>query len=469
MIDRIIRQPLARFALWLATVTAIDVGREDDGLIPTTSGTPLDKSWHDLSQEFTDALEAWRKNPIARRLVSIITAYVIGEQGIQLSHPDEKINEFIKEFLNHPKNNIMLKQQDWSDELSRSGELFPVLFTNPADGMSYVRMIPASRITTIEWQKGDYQTELRYREIADTPLDEGRVWYSPWAPEAQIKGQRKEIPPVMLHYAVNRPVGAIRGESDLAPILPWLKRYSRWLEDRVRLNAAMRAFLWIVKVPGKLVQAKQQQYKSPPAPGSIIVVDREAEEWQPMTPALHASDAMQDGRAIRWMVVAGGPGIGLVDLGEAESANYATATAMGEQRRRFLGRRQAYFGWMLADLVATAWNRAIEAGLRQGGPISPADITLSLPDIAPEDNRQLASAASGITNALKDLQELMGPSEAFRRMALRLILKFAGESITHEEFEAIVNPEPMAEPLTPPQNGRPALKLFDLIEPEKRS
>jgi hypothetical protein len=43
----------------------------------------------------------------------------------------------------------------------------------------------------------------------------------------------------MLHYAVNRPVGAVRGESDLAPILPWLRRYNRWLEDRVRLNAAI--------------------------------------------------------------------------------------------------------------------------------------------------------------------------------------------------------------------------------------
>ena len=40
----------------------------------------------------------------------------------------------------------------------------------------------------------------------------------------------------MLHYAVNRPIGAVRGEGDLTPILPWAKRYSEWLKDRVRLN-----------------------------------------------------------------------------------------------------------------------------------------------------------------------------------------------------------------------------------------
>lgn len=461
MVNRI-ALTLHRFGTWLAKVTAVDIGRHDDGLVPILqAGTPLDKSWPDLSKEFSDALEAWRNNPIARRLVSIITAYVVGETGLQLSHPDKEINDFITEFLNHPKNRIMLKQQDWSDELSRSGELFPVLFTNPGDGLSYVRMVPASRIQRIEWQEGDYETELYYYELTDNPLEKEKVWYSPKAPEAQIK-RGKPIPPVMLHYAINRPVGAVRGESDLAPVLTWLKRYNRWLEDRVRLNAAMHAFLWLVKVPGKLVKVKQQQYKSPPAPGSIIVIDKEAEDWQPITPAIHASDAMQDGRAIRWMVVAGGPGIGLVDLGEAESANYATATAMGEQRRRFLGRRQAYFGWMLADLAATAWNRAIEAGLRKGDPITPADIIITRPDIAPEDNRQLASAAAQITNALRDLQELMGPSETFRRVALRIILKFAGEAITNEEFEAIVKPEPMAEPLKP-QNGKQPSSLLEFL------
>jgi hypothetical protein len=35
----------------------------------------------------------------------------------------------------------------------------------------------------------------------------------------------------MLHYAVNRPLGALLGEGDLATLIPWLLRYSRMLED----------------------------------------------------------------------------------------------------------------------------------------------------------------------------------------------------------------------------------------------
>ena len=35
--------------------------------------------------------------------------------------------------------------------------------------------------------------------------------------------------------------------------LVWLRRYNGWLEDRVRLNAGVRAFLWVVKAPRNLL------------------------------------------------------------------------------------------------------------------------------------------------------------------------------------------------------------------------
>ena len=44
---------------------------------------------------------------------------------------------------------------------------------------------------------------------------------------------------VMVHYSINRPVGALLGESELASILPALRWYQRMLEDRVRLNLSL--------------------------------------------------------------------------------------------------------------------------------------------------------------------------------------------------------------------------------------
>jgi hypothetical protein len=58
-------------------------------------------------------------------------------------------------------------------------------------------------------------------------------------------------------------------DANLSTVLVWLRRYSHWLEDRVRLNAGVRAFLWVVKAPRNLLDDLRKQYQQPPAPGSV--------------------------------------------------------------------------------------------------------------------------------------------------------------------------------------------------------
>ena len=407
-------------------MTVVGVGRDDDGLT-LRGGTVIDKPWHELFQEFEDAREAWRKNPLARRLIGLITSYTVGN-GITLTSEKRDLQRFITEFWHH--NRLDMRVDEWCDELSRSGELFPVLFTNPVTGMSSVRAVPASLICKVDFDSEDYERELRYAESSVPGLDK---W---WMGVGSAEAQNIDVP-LMLHYAVNRPTGAVRGESDLAPILPWLRRYNRWLEDRVRLNAAMRAFLWVVKVPARLRSGVEERYRTPPEAGSIIIAEEGAETWEAVTPKIAASDAEKDGRAIRWMIVAGGPGTALLDLGEGEDSNLASGQAMAEQRRRFLRRRQAYLVWLLTDLTYRAyerWRRATNN--RQNAKIS--DITAITPDISPEDNQSLASAASALTSSLEGMQRILGGGETFRAMALRLFAKFVGEALGEGEARAIL-------------------------------
>jgi hypothetical protein len=128
------------------------------------------------------------------------------------------------------------------------------------------------------------------------------------------------------------------------------------------LTAAMRAFVWVVKVPGTKVDEKKLQWAHAPDPGSVLVLDKDIENWQAAAPSLHANDAQADGQAIRWMIAAGGPGVGLVDFGEGEEANLATAKAMGEQRSKFMRARQQYLAWTLATTALTACNRGVRLG-----------------------------------------------------------------------------------------------------------
>lgn len=429
----------------LAQVKAIEPGRPGDGLVAIESaGTELDRSWEELRQDYGDALEAWRKNPLARRIVNLVSSYVVGE-GIALSSPYRPLQRFISDFVEHPKNRLRLRQVALCDELTRSGELFLTLHLNPADGMSYLRPIAARVIDRIEWRDGDYETELRYHEVV--PLDDpdyaqgGRWWYSPDAPPVDNTPAGSRPPPVMLHFAVNRPVGCVRGESDLAPLLVWLKRYAAWLEDRVRLNAAVRSFLWIVEAPAGAIKGLRERYRRPPPSGSVLIVEAGKEKWQAVAPSLEAKDAQADGAAIRKMVAAGGPGIGLLDFGESDTSNLATARMMADQRSKWMQMRQAYFAYVLAQTVLTAYNRAVRLGYVRGKEQTLAAVQIKLPDINANDNEQLALAAAQMGEAVGRLQELGFHGTRFRRLMLELVLRFAGVVLDGAELEALLSEE----------------------------
>ena len=418
-----------RVRAWLASVLAVPVGKEGDGLAPlgTSMYEMLDKSWGEQFQELADAREAWRKNPLARRIVALITAYVVGN-GVTVTSTYRPFKRFIAAWWQ--RNSMDLRLPEWCDELTRSGELFIVLYPNAVDGTSQVRVRPAAVIDDMEVNPEDYEDEWRYHDASLGFADQAKAWWS--APGRAQPGQ-----PIMLHYAINRPLGSVRGESDLAPILPWLRRYSAWLEDRVRLNAGVRAFLWVVNAPGRLHAALRERYAAPPAPGTVVIAD-EGETWAAVAPNLHANDASNDGRAIRWMITAGGPGTSLLDFGEGEDSNLATGQVMTEMRRRFLRRRQAYMAWVLADVLAHAW--AIHVGARRLStrPVSAADVVIEMPDISVEDNQVLASAASALADALVKVGGIIGQGAALRRVALRWFTKFLGEQLTEQEFEAIL-------------------------------
>lgn len=450
LLQRIVSNILATIRLAGGTkVSVVEPGKAADGINRRLigSGGDIDRPYTERYTEIQDTLEAWRKNPLARRIVGLVTAYVVGD-GIIVTSKYKQLQDFIDEFWNIDQNHVLLNQADWCDELTRSGELFLVLFTNPTDGMSHVRAIPASTIDDINWRDGDYKRELQYHQVTEDP--EGKWWKSFDHPDAA-----DPTVPIMLHFAINRPVGAMRGEGDLNPILPWLRRYSAWLEDRVRLNAGIRSFLWIVYAPKRAFEELNRRYAKPPEPGSIIIAEEGAEKWEPVTPSLQAADAEPDGRALRWYIAAGAPGLALTDFGEAEDANQATATVMKDIRGRFLKRRQAYFVWMLGELTLKAYarSRALRNANRRA--CTHNDLITDPPEISGEDSLTLAGAANDLANAMTTMQKLLGDSTEYRELALRLFGTFAEQQI----------PRPIAERII--AKGEEDLKRRNSLEEEK--
>lgn len=396
---------------------------------------PHDRDRAQMQELYNDTLKAWRKNPMAWRAVAITTDYVVGEK-ITLSSPNADMQKFITAFWNHPQNRMAHRLEAMCDELSRAGDLFPLLFLNRQDGMSYLRFLTKDQIADVETKAGDWETELVYHQLPNAASEklETKRWYSP------DHGRSRRARAVCLHYHVNRPLGAIFGESDLATVIPWLLRYSRMLEDRVRLHWAVRAFLWFVTVPSSKVKAKQEEYKQAPEAGSIIVKD-DSEEWDIKTPNLRGADAGHDLQATRNMIDAG-TGYPPHWRGEAQDVNLATAQAMQEPTERHLARRQNYFVFILQDILYHAYQRAHLAQPDRWPEIDETNydklFTAATPDISRTDNQKLATAAKELTAVLDGLSREFTGSAKLKRLMLKLILKFAGEPQEDDFLDAVM-------------------------------
>jgi hypothetical protein len=421
---------LNRTAARLATIT---VKVDDSPGWNRHGGQPNDRTTAEIAELYKDALEATRKNPLAKSIVNITTDFSLGD-GINISSPHRRMNRFIEKFWNHPLNRIDQRLQSMSDELSRAGDLFIVLFRNPQDGMSYVRFVTKDQIVQIDTAENDWETEIAYHQITENPA-EPKIWLGPAHPDAA------DSDAIMIHYAINRPVGAGFGEGDLDTAIPWLLRYSRMLEDRVRLNWAVRAYLWFVTVPTHLVERKQAEYATPPESGSIVVKD-DGEEWEVQSPTLRASDAKHDLQAVRHMIDA----IGYPPhwRGESGDANLATATAMQLRPERHLRRRQNYLVFILQDLIYQSFIRAAQIDMAGGSvPRTPFHrlFNANVSDISRQDNEMLARSSQLLSDTFKQMLEAaptLSNSTTFAKIALRLIYRFAGEPQEDETLNQIL-------------------------------
>ncbi len=417
-------------------VRALDDSRD---LLYTKSTFPRDRHGYDRDEILADALEAWRVNPLARRIVGMMTQYVVGG-GIGVESNHERTNKFLNDWWTHRLNRMAVRVYELCDELSRAGELFVVLSTDGA-GMTYVRAVPAADILSIETAENDLDQELMiiekpspdYTSQTRNPegLMEGRRW--------QVYDQNTDSPnedgqfnPVMLHYAINRPVGAKFGESDLAPLLRWLARYAAWLEDRARLNRYRNTFIFWVKArfssQAEKLERQAELNRNPPNPGSILVSD-ESEEWKCLSPNLASFEAAEDGLALKKMIAVGA-GYPMHFLAEPESATRTTAESAGGPTFRHLQQRQEFFLWMLEDIIKAVirrrkfYDRLISVD-------EPVKVVGN--DISARDNAALAAAASTIVGSFAALRDrgLIDDHEL-----MRVAYRFAGEVVDVEELLA---------------------------------
>ena len=265
---------------------------------------------------------------------------------------------------------------------------------------------------------------------------------------------------VVLHYAVNRPVGAKWGESDLAPLLKWLARYSAWLEDRARLNRYRQSFVYVVKSAftsqAERLARQAELNANPPNPGSILVADT-SEEWSVLNPTLASFEAAEDGLSLKKMIAVGS-GTPLHFLAEPESSTRTTAEAAGGPTFRHFEQRQKYFLWIIQDILRVVVNRRSLVDRHMSRKV---EIETRGSDISARDNVSLGMAANNIMAVLAQLRKRnLIDNDEF----LRVVYRFSGEFVDIPEMLARAKaegPQP-ADEIEGPGKKRPAGRPSDI-------
>jgi hypothetical protein len=383
--------------------------------------------------------EAYNANPLASAIIEITTSFVLGK-GLVITARDAQVQQILMNFWHDPSNHMDDRIYALCTELSLYGEQFIRFFVNKYDGRVQIRQIDPSLIDQIETDPEDIETPLRFHR-------------RPIGPSATLPGTIPVVAPTdnynpdgiwytagseVMQFTINKVSNAKRGKSDLATLLPWLRRYKDWLTDRVRINKYKSAFLWDVQLSGadrKTIERKRAEYSYPPEPGSVII-HNEAEKWSAVKPEINANDAFNDGRAIKLMVAVGAQ-LPEHYLSDGDGPTKATAAEMSLPTILKFQRRQYIMRNMLRAILDRVVQEAMQAHRLPPDVDSGYDITF--PEIEVSDNQEMAMAMQYLTEALATAKQQGWISD---ETCMRLLFHFADEDIDiHEELARIAGKE----------------------------
>ncbi len=380
--------------------------------------------------------EAYNANPLAFAIIEITTSFVLGK-GVTLAASDPTVQRVLMDFWNDPDNHMETRVYSLCTELSLYGEQFIRYYVNRMNGRVKIRQIDPSIIDEIETDPDDIETVLRFHKRPIGPNTLTMVQPAPVAihDAPGLEGEWFQAGTEVVQFCINKVSNAKRGKSDLATLLPWLRRYKDWLTDRVRINKYKGAFLWDVRLQGadkKAIDRKKMEYAYPPEPGSVII-HNESEIWSAVKPEINANEAAEDGRALKLMLAVGAQ-LPEHFLSDGANGNRATAAEMGLPTFLKFQRRQHVLRALLRTLLDRVLLEARNAKVLATDIDTSYDILF--PEIDVADSQTLASATQSLVSALTTAKQEGWVSD---ETAMRLLFQFAGEELDIHEEQARIH------------------------------
>lgn len=334
--------------------------KQDVPFMPVTEDPLKEWSFQTRVRVLTNCHSAYERNPLGNAGVQYSADYIIGD-GFNLACKNSEVSDLLYEFIDNPDNAIREYERQAAIDLQVDGELFLRKFKGKGeDGTGgQIRVIPMRpwECEYIRTATGDFKTRVDYHFEIDGNYGDD--------PNQTAVTEPLNVPAdEMIHVAINRHAYELRGRPDLYRILPWLRAYTDFLEERSRQNRWRNALVWWAKVinaTADTVASVSAAFKQPPAPGTILTTSDRI-EIAPLSGGSGSGD-MEDGRALKNMAITG---LRMAEymFADGAMANLATATAQQlPALTRFAAYQRTLIEQLWYPLFRSIIQSAIDAGL----------------------------------------------------------------------------------------------------------
>lgn len=461
----------------------------------------------DRGREIAWAL--YEANPLGKRIIELVRDYILGEDVRLVVEPETsdeaakadqaQRQEIIDAFWDDPANNLGMRIDEYVLDLGLFGELCLRVAVNPANGQVLTAYIDPSNIQDVLVDPGTLlPAEIVLKAATGAATERLRVvrvdrdptslTYGRWGgvrtdAAGRVLDTYRESPDgaekpylgACFFWAINKPVSARRGRSDLLPVAEYIDGVDQILFGEVDRQLLMKAFIWDVTLTGMDATQIAEWLKlngTAPPPGSLRAHNEKA-VWAAVSPDLQSYDTA---KAVDVLLgyIAAGAGIPKTWLSSTDDVNRATASELGEPAFKRLTRRQKFVKDILVKLGTFALDQAELAGVlgtprvaKAGQLPAPWPLTAQMPELRPKDLAAGTSAmqqgAAALTTMMADglIDQQVGQDASVMMLGATLGLEVdidaMRERIEEEEAEREQEQQDMLRALgTTDESGPPA-------------
>lgn len=352
---------------------------------------------------------AWQKDAQAGGAVDLLNDFTFGRGVPKPKCADPLVQEVVDEAWDDPDNQLILTsyaaQMSLGVDLSTQSNIFFLMFDEGKDGKVKVGLLEhdsvenvvrdedfrqrilwyVARRKIVKWDFDNDQAKVQLERDRDVIENRPVRYYAHWQNVEVAEEERKlEKPPKdkegkgkVFHLYVNKTSEAAFGHPIMDRTLRWFSAYNNFMEARVDMARAAAALIMKRKVQGTKNQVERMAMQAlsrrsvlgaavetadmvGPRAASAMTENMEVTH-EPLKLDSGAANAETDGQMIRSQISAA-THFPQHYLGDAGSANLATATSMELPVLKHVEGRQEVFEGVFRWFVDRVIERAVEAG-----------------------------------------------------------------------------------------------------------